>query len=163
AAQQRPDPFQPSRLNPRQARGPGGEEHVAPALQNYTVAAWRSSASNSSIDFVDCSPPRSRTAIASSDSLSPQTTTYGIFSTSALRIRLPTVSSESSTSTRNSPRFSASALAASRWSRADVAAASAPRLSRQRAGSFAMVEPDRDDPHLHGREPERERAAVMLD
>src|SRR5215218_7755063 len=33
AAQQRPDPFQPSRLNPRQARGPGGEEHVAPALQ----------------------------------------------------------------------------------------------------------------------------------
>ena len=39
AARQRPGPFQPSRLNLRQARGPGGEEHVAPALQVYTVAA----------------------------------------------------------------------------------------------------------------------------
>src|SRR4029077_16668105 len=102
AAQQRPDPFQPSRLNPRQARGPGGEEHVAPALQSYTVAASRSSESKSSRDFVDWSPPCRRTPIASSDSLSPQTSTYGIFSTSALRIRLPTVSSESSISTRNS-------------------------------------------------------------
>ena len=63
--------------------------------------------------------------------------TYGIFSSSASRIRLPTVSSRSSTSTRKPRRAS----------------------RRARCGGLAVVLADREDPHLHRREPERERAA----
>ena len=69
----------------------------APASQNHRVAssdlsAWR-------LKFA-CSPPCFRTASDSFDSLSPKTITYGIFSSSASRIRRPTVSSRSSTSAR---------------------------------------------------------------
>ena len=54
------------------------------------------------------SPPRFRTAIASRDSRSPQTTMYGTFCSSASRIRLPSVSSRSSTSARTPAARSAS-------------------------------------------------------
>src|SRR5207245_4253771 len=60
----------------------------APACQGYRVA---SRAAKSARLSVDCSPPRSRIARASSDSRSPQTTVTGTFSTSALRWRLPPV------------------------------------------------------------------------
>ena len=52
-----------------------------------------------------------RTAIASTDSRSPQTTTSGTFSSSASRIRLPSVSSRASTSTRTPSSRSATASA----------------------------------------------------
>ena len=89
-------------------------------------------------------PPRRACApaIASRVSRSPQTTTYGIFCSSASRIRLPSVSSRSSASTRTP---------ASRSAPTSSSAAS-------RCGSA-----DRQDAHLHRRQPRRERAGVVLD
>ncbi len=70
----------------------------------YRGSAWAASSAkrsrSSSSETVDCSPPRSRTASAASDSRSPYTTVNGTFCSSASRIRLPSVSSRSSISTR---------------------------------------------------------------
>ena len=71
---------------------------VRRALEGLAAAI---SSTRPSSDIVETpSPPRLRTAIASRVSRSPQTTTYGIFCSSASRIRLPSVSTRSSTSAR---------------------------------------------------------------
>ena len=115
---------------------------LAPSSGLPRRRAPETSRASASSEIVDCSPPRSRTARAASDSRSPYTTTNGTFSSSASRMRLPSVSSRSSTSTRKP---------------------SASRRSAERLGGVAMALPDRDHAHLHRREPERERAAVVLD
>src|SRR4029453_9365393 len=108
---QRPEnPRRIDSVEPPEALGLGGEGSD-PAYQDHSVARYSRSSES---DRVHCSPPRARTARASSDCLTPYRITTGIFSTSASRMRLPTVSFRSSTSTRYSPPFSANSCAAGR-------------------------------------------------
>src|SRR6188472_3261379 len=140
AAQQRPDPFQPSRLNLRQARGPGGEEHVRPCFAEL----HRSSLAKLRQQLVERFRGLLPTVRAHSDRVFRLLVAPDDDVRDLLHLRV------------------ADPLADRLVGVVDLDPELV-QLLRERPGRVAVVEPDRDHPHLHRSEPDRECAAKVLD